>query len=236
MDMKFNDHWKRHLSYFAKEELVFYTPSIVMRCMESLIDKPIHAAMRKSPILFIHIPKNAGTTISSQLYGNHSGHHTALWYQAVDRIFFNSKHKLAIIRDPYKRFMSAYRFACAGGTKLIPMDPLVSKFIKSLDGPDELLSTLLKFDLTELMRFDPIFQPQSVYIKDRDGKLMVDDCLKLELIQNKILNIADCKIDMNISMNVLNEYGDDHYHMKEISASVDLVKSLYAKDYELYNN
>jgi len=66
-------------------------------------------------ILFVHIPKNAGTSISHALYGKEIGHHPISWYRERFPHTMTQLPSFAIIRDPVTRFLSAFLFLKNGG-------------------------------------------------------------------------------------------------------------------------
>jgi hypothetical protein len=59
-------------------------------------------------VLFIHIPKTGGTSVTKVLYGRGSGHPPCYLYKAADNKRFHSVEKFAIIRNPYDRFCSIF--------------------------------------------------------------------------------------------------------------------------------
>jgi hypothetical protein len=77
--------------------------------------RAVHPVVRQSGILFIHIPKNAGTSISHALYGREIGHHPIAWYRDRFPHSLAGIPSFALIRDPVSRFVSAFLFLKDGG-------------------------------------------------------------------------------------------------------------------------
>lgn len=66
-------------------------------------------------ILFIHIPKNAGTSVSHALYGKEIGHHPVAWYRDRFPHSLAGIPTFALVRNPVSRFVSAFCFLQSGG-------------------------------------------------------------------------------------------------------------------------
>lgn len=67
--------------------------------------------------IFVHIPKTAGFSINSSLFGSLGGGHMTIGhYQLVfSQSEFNSYFKFTFVRNPWDRLVSAYHFLKAGG-------------------------------------------------------------------------------------------------------------------------
>jgi hypothetical protein len=61
--------------------------------------------------VFIHIPKNAGTSIIKAFKLEQRGHLEWDRYQQEDPERFRNYFKFAVVRNPYDRFVSAYEYA-----------------------------------------------------------------------------------------------------------------------------
>ena len=70
---------------------------------------------REQNWLFIHIPKTAGTSISQALFGSDFGHCTVDHYEIFSPKRFHNYFKFAFVRNPWDRFLSAYKFLNKGG-------------------------------------------------------------------------------------------------------------------------
>jgi hypothetical protein len=78
----------------------------------------IPAAVRARQLIFVHVPRVAGTSIVRALYGEGCIHHYSLrYYRAVHPGFARDAASFALLRDPLDRFASAYPFVLAGGTQ-----------------------------------------------------------------------------------------------------------------------
>ncbi len=71
---------------------------------------------RKAGIVFVHVPKAAGSSIAAVLYGGRLGHHPAAGLMREDPEGWAALDKFAIVRRPVSRFLSAFAFAMAGGS------------------------------------------------------------------------------------------------------------------------
>lgn len=67
--------------------------------------------------LFIHIPKCAGVAVNHALFGGLGGGHLPVaHYQLVfDAAQYRGLFKFTVVRNPYDRLLSAYRFLARGG-------------------------------------------------------------------------------------------------------------------------
>ncbi|WP_395331368.1 sulfotransferase family 2 domain-containing protein [Novosphingobium sp. BL-8H] len=146
--------------------------------------------IRASGLLFIHVPKNAGTSISDRLYGAQTKHASAIYYArtAPDLLALPS---FAIVRDPIERFVSAYRYARSGGTRhrriSQPFAERYAGFRGIDDAIDHLASARSAFDI------DHVFRPQAWYLLDARGQPAIDRLLPYERLNEigRVLGRAD---------------------------------------------
>lgn len=157
--------------------LVSDVPERLSRCrIPCPLDAKRHAriaAIRKARVLFVHIPKNAGTSICDRLYGQQIKHATVRYYAMVAPDLLDLP-RFAIVRDPIERFWSAYRYAVAGGTcdRAVsrPFEALYRSFTGIDDAIDHLASARSHFAM------DHIFRPQHWYL-DAGPDARPIDCL-----------------------------------------------------------
>jgi hypothetical protein len=132
-------------------------------------------------IVFIHVPKAAGTSINQALYDRFMGHVRATDIQRWAPRAIRALPSFAITRNPWERLVSAYRFATrghgVGGYQAgvwRPQQYRIPEF--------ESFETFVKDWLAELdvAALDPIFQPQHLFICDENRRVLVDHVGQLE--------------------------------------------------------
>jgi len=136
--------------------------------------------IRSAGALFIHVPKNGGTSICNQLYGCSMMHQTFRYYRHVTPELSRELPSFAIWRDPVERFVSAWAFARKGGTSTVRIHPSVNALYRSFDTLDDAIthveSQSSPYDV------DHVFRPQAWYICGKDGKLEVDRLFPMKQI------------------------------------------------------
>lgn len=139
--------------------------------------------------LFIHIPKNAGTAVSSALYGVEVGHHPYRWYR--ERFPHSLKHLVtfAILRKPEERFVSAFEYLKAGGNH--PEDARFAQehlqpFAQAKDLVQKCLESPELFFLIKEKHHH--FRPQHEYVT-WNGRLAVDYLINFERLPSDLAKI-----------------------------------------------
>lgn len=137
----------------------------------------------RAGVIFIHVPKCAGTSVSSSLYGKSLGHHTARELRAFAPERFDRQDSFAVLREPVERAFSAYLYLLRGGTRFgwaAHRPEYEEESFKSFERfatewlpgrqPDELDFTL---------------RPQSRYVTDERGDVMIDRLLPLDRLKEE---------------------------------------------------
>jgi hypothetical protein len=120
--------------------------------------------MRRRKLIFIHVPRAAGTSISRALFGaRNTLHYSIRYYRTVHPRFFESAHSFAVLRDPFDRFLSSYAFVRAGGTRSCRMSAVFAAETARLRSIEDYLSYLEERDVMET---DFVMRPQSWFITD----------------------------------------------------------------------
>ena len=133
--------------------------------------------VRERGILFIHIPKNAGTSITHALYGMNVGHETIRYFQRRMHGLTDFP-SFAILRDPVQRFMSAYRYARAGGSSSRHVAHGFRATYMAFGGIDDALDHITH--VRSPYGIDHIFRPQTWYLTDTHGHIGVDHLFMLD--------------------------------------------------------
>jgi hypothetical protein len=142
---------------------------------------------RQAGIVFVHVPKAAGTSINLALYGQTMGHARARDIRRWAPEDVNALPSFAVTRNPWDRLVSAYRFAVRGGGS-------GGAFEAGVWRPERFaipeFETFERFVTEWLVRkhmwLDPIFQPQSTWICSRAGEILVDHVGRVEDLEPTI--------------------------------------------------
>jgi hypothetical protein len=183
-------------------------------------------------IVFVHIPKSAGTSINLSLYGQFMGHPRALDVKRWAPSDVKLLPAFAVARNPWDRLVSAYRFARLG-------EGVGGKFQARVWQPEQYqipeFATFERFVYEWLVtknvrKIDKIFQPQVIFVSDRVGKVIVDHVGRVEnlLPTYEFIRSHLGKISTLTRSNSSGEKVDyrDFYNPR----LVELVGKIYAED------
>ena len=120
--------------------------------------------MRERNLIFIHVPRVAGTSIAHALYGpRHGAHLSARYYRTLDPAFFETAESFALLRDPFDRFASSFAFVRAGGGAHCALSDVFVTETAKVRTVDDFLSFLEDRDL---LSQDFVMRPQSWFVCD----------------------------------------------------------------------
>ncbi|MFM8414001.1 MAG: sulfotransferase family 2 domain-containing protein [Planctomycetota bacterium] len=130
---------------------------------------------RRDGVVFIHVPKCAGSALLDAYLGFQTGHVTATQYRQADPAFFDSAYVFTFVRDPLARFVSAYDHIQTGDLwdYLPEMKRLVDRFGATVGEVAERLDPA-----AELFSL-PWFAPQHTFLEIR-GRLAINRAFKTE--------------------------------------------------------
>ena len=190
---------------------------------------------------FIHIPKNAGTSMGN-VCANSNG---ILIHHGHGADVRNIPNQLIVIRNPVERFISAFKYAKLIFEVVVFTDDdeeddtpenwirvwrdhehprhaaLMNEMMNDAGGrePHKIGDTILEYKWT--------YTPQSHWIEPTKVKYVVlYDCFELEM--KHILN--DLGVDDNLPY--ANNSGDEHYELSQ--ESIEFLRFRYADDFRYY--
>jgi hypothetical protein len=138
----------------------------------------IPEGMRARNLIFVHVPRVAGTSITRALYGEGCIHHHSMrYFRALDPGFAQSAGSFALLRDPFERFASAYAFVRAGGTGLSRLSTVFLRQTANIASVEDYLSFLEGRGPLDL---DFVMRPQSWFVcDDQSAEPLVKDLFLL---------------------------------------------------------
>lgn len=185
-------------------------------------------------MIFIHVPKNGGTSVNNALYGRFMGHFTVDDIELFHRSLFASLPSLALTRNPWARVYSAYRFARKGaemtdGARV--KDPQKYQ-VKVFSTFESFVHDWL--DGRDLTNEDLIFRQQSDFILRRGGAIGVTRLGRLEEPES-YLGWVEEVTGKPLNIPHLNRTsGATDYRAVYSSETRDLVARAYAQDVECF--
>lgn len=127
-------------------------------------------AFSEHSCLYIHVPKCAGSSVCSALFGGWSpGHLPLYWYEQQFPRAFASSFKFAFVRDPLARAYSAYTFLRSN--RLNPRDQPAQALVNQYRDFDDFVTRWLRPDT---IRKQIHFAPQSDFLTDSLGHMSLD--------------------------------------------------------------
>lgn len=184
---------------------------------------------RKSGAIFIHVPKVAGVSVSSALYGRPLGHFRAVDISRILPTEFSSLLTFGIVRDPLERLISAYRFAIGGGGQEMKIkNPSIYQGLEFRSFSTFVADWLIYQDQCCL---DGIFKPQHYFLCDAN-EIIVDYWFSLDDLHEGI-EVVENKLGQAIPLKHLNRtFGKSDCELNR--DTIDLVQEFYADDYKLF--
>lgn len=184
-------------------------------------------AINQRKIIFIHVPKSAGSSISHLLYNNiNIGHHKAINIARWLPEEFALYPSFSVVRNPYDRVESAYYYLKTGGNNKVDLD-----FSKRVLSRYRTLSEFVVKGLGDPLVLGWIhFIPQYKFICDEDGSQLVDVVEKLEALTK-----SSTLLDIGVDLGALRFINQGPRRGRGLSSTEkDLVFDVYRKDFEIF--
>jgi len=191
------------------------------------------AYLKEHSLVFIHIPKNAGTSIIDQLGMHPHGHYS--WRNHPH--FNEAKHSFCIVRNPLDRLVSCYEYA------RMKESHWHSHEGNAMYGPhpdyDTLKDATFKQCL-ELLQAGKLkhqgWIPQWWWIANDQGNINIDYIIKMENLDEGInsmfLDLGLPELPTIPKTNTSKRKDYNEYFDSEI---LEMAKNLYSADFKIFN-
>lgn len=187
------------------------------------------ACMRRRGVLFVHVPKNAGTTIATALYGGWTGHQTALFCRSLAPAFFCKTARFAVLRDPVDRFTSAYWFLRRGGGSERKVSKWFALSCQHVQSIDDLISHV-EANIADVFALDNVLRPQVWFLQDEAGDLLVNELFVLGVDDDRLAAFLRCRYGIG-ELRRLNQ--TDKGDLVLTDRQRERIRAVYAADAEL---
>jgi len=189
-------------------------------------------------LFFIHIPKNGGTSIENtgkehninwgkNLKLNLKEKRCSYWHLPIKYInpkYYKNKVLFCIVRNPYNRIVSEYKF--------------ITKNKKKLSGKNLNLFVKEKLEEYKNDKFinDCHIMPQTEFIKDKNGKLLKNlEILKFENLENDFQKLLKKYNYPKMNLRNDNKTPKDITYKDLNDESINLINDFYSEDFSFFN-
>ncbi|MGE0084018.1 MAG: sulfotransferase family 2 domain-containing protein [Desulfococcaceae bacterium] len=182
----------------------------------------------KTKTIYIHIPKVAGTSIGTALYGEDPYHYCLSSFEVKDEKKFSYYFKFSFVRNPWDRIVSSYLYAKKSYLK----DKYHSLgFIALYENFENFVINWVNRDNVNNHYF---FFPQMKYITNLKGDIGLDFLGKYENIDSDFRAICQ-KIGIDAVLPLLNKTEHSHYSDYYSSKTKDIIFKVYKDDIQMLN-
>jgi hypothetical protein len=106
---------RRELTHYVIRNTALF-PWLKRSAISWLVQSPYRTYNERYQSIFIHIPKNAGSSVKTSLFGVEKENHKELIrYEAHNPKKYRRFFKFCIVRNPWDRMLSAFTFLKSGG-------------------------------------------------------------------------------------------------------------------------
>lgn len=187
-----------------------------------------------SGCIYIHVPKAAGTSINTALYGRTLGHYSASQIQSRFPSLFSECFTFSLVRNPWDRALSAYRFARIGRTESMGVRKPEQYQIPEFSSFERFVCDWLPS--RDLSKCDFIFQPQHSFVCDENMKVMVDHLGYVERLAETIC-FVEARLGRPLDVKMANSTApqDKNYRDAYVNNEmIETVRSVYKDDIDLF--
>lgn len=214
---------------------------IVKFWLKNLLKRPFYKRLKfsyqnepqiRKNVIFVHVPKAAGTSIHNSLFGRLAGfgHSTAERYLSIyGPLDYFSAFKFAFVRNPYDRFISSYEYLKQGGNNSND-SRFYEDYMKSYASFDDFV--LNGFAKSSAIQKHIHFRKQSDFLYS-GKKCLVDFVGRFENLEKDyiyIKSIVGSESDLKFVNKSNGRNSDQSYLQNE--ASKKIIADFYKLDFE----
>nr|WP_298248903.1 sulfotransferase family 2 domain-containing protein [uncultured Halomonas sp.] len=185
--------------------------------------------------IFVHVPKAAGTSVNKALYGRTLGHYSATEIHNKFPGLYKKCFTFSMVRNPWDRALSAYRFATVGRTDSMGIHDPSQYQIPQFESFERFVLEWLQSQCVEELDF--VFKPQWVFVCNDTRQVMVDHLGKVESMDRTVSVLSEkLKRKIVIGNENMTASRDEKGYCKAYvrQEMVEIVRSVYSADVEIF--
>ena len=226
--------WRKNLKRYHAQSAHFWLQRIIgrmpyLRLLHFFETGIYREEVTNTGILFFHVPKAAGTSVISALYGlTGYGHYRPPEAKEIDPDLYEKLIKVCLVRNPYSRVLSAYRFALSGGTS----DVRIINKNRNQSIPRDFESFVTKWLPNQcLTDLDVIFHAQVDFIDRDDCKIFkLEEISNFESYISKVLGR-----NFKLSHKNVTSVSEDRYIDAYVSqVMIQIINTIYEDDFKCF--
>jgi hypothetical protein len=192
------------------------------------------SAWQQAGLIFVHVPKNGGTSINTALYGQFMGHFRVRDIERLRPDLLRSLPSLAVTRNPWARAYSAWNFARKGAEMTDGAQVRHSERYRSADFASFERFVMEWLPSRDLDREDYVFRPQTQFLLTRRGDIGVKHLGRIEQA-NTYLPFLEEALGCRAEIGHLNRTADPFRYREAYTPKMrDMLARIYAADFEKF--
>ena len=197
-------------------------------------------------IILIHVPKAAGNSIK-MVYekdgliawshnlrkSNYTRFPDSRLAKLTNRFYFLFKHfyfTFAVIRNPWDRVFSAYKYLSKGGNCQEDQDDCNKYIVDYKDFKD-----FVRHGLSNASKTQIHFIPQTFWFCDNNNNVLVNEVIKLDNLEESLAKIMRRFNKNHYKLPVANKSNSLDYRQFYNEETIAIVKGIYKQEIELFN-
>jgi len=225
----------RTLSLFVRSKafdlLSLALPIVYLSELSKKSQYPFSDVDTSNQIVFIHVPKTAGSSILKQIFNlQHNGHYRPTHYLSKDKRLYESSKKVAVVRNPWDRIVSGFHYLKQGVGKGKYARKFVHDYLKDIPDFQAFVLRMMSDDkfLADVMQWDH-FRPQWDFIT-LDDKYCIDLLGRYEDLEQFTEQFCKLIDEPYKKLKRINSSNRDDYRSYYTNEMMEFVYQIYRKE------
>ena len=198
-------------------------------------ESPYLDAMVSRNVIFTHVPKTGGTSIAKALFGSKTTHIPIYRYRVTHPALFARAFKFAIVRNPWDRIYSAFKYLHrVVGNRSFPDGEWATEVLGEVQTFQQFVHRLEQPGYRLLVMSYIHFRPQLWWLSVPGQGMAMDYVGRLEHIQEAYQLVSE-RLGVDVDLPVTRTTSGPSYVEVYDDAMTRIVGDLYRKDIEAFD-